>query len=416
MSWKPLFEHPLFRVEGKQVQTPAGPLDAVRISSNDWVNVVALTTNRDAVLIRQPRFGIGIDTLEIPGGIVDDGESPIEAGKRELMEETGYGEGQWTSLGFAHPNPAIQDNRVFFFLATDVALEGAADPDPEEDIEVDLTPWSDIPRLLQTGAITHALVVAALQRALLQELLPDLASLTPPELERAAEFDVSEIVAAADAADAADAAQDTADDAEFDAASLPDYGDDEPAEGWYTDEIDSDGRPFFDADDVLEEVLPIGAPLPTEEVPVPAEFDEATGLPAWVIRLPALLDEIGPPSTAADAASLASETVRLQWSTERLRTMASGAPDPVKVAMLGLLGARCRALQTRLGLDVGANRALERLRRYREAEGLSPVVSLAAGHRPEYTTWSEDARHWWTVLSKGMELASGLDAATGGSS
>lgn len=132
-----------------------------RLHSTDWVNVVPLTAAGEVVLVRQFRAGIAEETLEIPGGMVDAGETPAVAGLRELREETGYAAAAAEELGWVHPNPALLDNRCWTYLARDVRLDGAAQPDEAEVIAVELVPLAAVPGLIATRRITHALVVAA---------------------------------------------------------------------------------------------------------------------------------------------------------------------------------------------------------------------------------------------------------------
>ena len=127
----------------------------------DWVNVVAVTPDQKVVLIEQFRFGTAALTLEIPGGMIDPGEDPVAAARRELLEETGYDAERFTLLGHVEPNPAIQNNRCYTVLAEGARLLGAQDLDEKEDIGVVLRPLSDVPQLLRSGAISHALVWAA---------------------------------------------------------------------------------------------------------------------------------------------------------------------------------------------------------------------------------------------------------------
>ena len=132
----------------------------------DWVSVVPVTEAGEFVLVRQYRHGIDEFTLETPGGVVDHGELPDVAARRELREETGYDVGELTSLGFAHPNPPLQDNRFFMYLGTGAKLVGATQFDANEACEVVLMSAEQVRAGVEGGAITHALVLLALERAL----------------------------------------------------------------------------------------------------------------------------------------------------------------------------------------------------------------------------------------------------------
>ncbi|MDZ7697444.1 MAG: NUDIX hydrolase [Deltaproteobacteria bacterium] len=134
------------------------------LESSPWVNVIPLTTDDEVVLIRQYRHGTQDITLEIPGGLVEAGDTPTAAAERELLEETGYRAGTLKSMGFVHPNPAIQNNRCYTYLALESRHFGDQRLDDREDIEVLREPLSRIPELIRDGAITHALVLAAFYR------------------------------------------------------------------------------------------------------------------------------------------------------------------------------------------------------------------------------------------------------------
>jgi len=134
------------------------------LESSDWVNVIPITSQNDVLLVRQYRHGIRDITLEIPGGIIEKNDSPDDAVRRELLEETGYRESELILLGSVHPNPAFLNNRCFTYVARDVYLVGKQEQDEKEDIEILLRPLDMIPGLIREGKITHSLVLAAFYR------------------------------------------------------------------------------------------------------------------------------------------------------------------------------------------------------------------------------------------------------------
>lgn len=132
------------------------------IDSADWVNVIPVTPEGRLVMIEQYRHGTRRVTLEIPGGLVDDSDaSPGAAARRELIEETGYDGDPVEYLGVVAPNPAVQTNQCYSFLAPNVEPVRAQALDLAEDISVRLIDQADVPRLIAEGQISHALVVAA---------------------------------------------------------------------------------------------------------------------------------------------------------------------------------------------------------------------------------------------------------------
>ena len=143
------------------------------VESSDWVNVIPLTPDNKVVLIEQYRHGVRDITLEIPGGLIEDHDTPATAAGRELHEETGYREKELIPLGWVHPNPALQNNRCYTFVAKDVILEGSQTLDEKEDIEVVLYPLKEIPGLIRDGAITNSLILAAFYRFYREYQLPE---------------------------------------------------------------------------------------------------------------------------------------------------------------------------------------------------------------------------------------------------
>ena len=132
------------------------------VHSPDWVNVVALTPDHRLVLVRQFRFGIDDFSLEIPGGVMEPGETPLAAGLRELREETGYEGRRARVIGASHPNPAIMSNRCHFVLVEQCRQTAGLDWDDDEEIERLTLPVEKVYQQARAGKITHALVLDAL--------------------------------------------------------------------------------------------------------------------------------------------------------------------------------------------------------------------------------------------------------------
>jgi len=159
-----LAETRLFTLRRRRAASPNYPGrsgEFVFLDSPDWVNVVAITGDDRVVLIEQFRHGTEEVTLEIPGGTVDDGEDPLLAGLRELREETGYGGGEAEMMGVVAPNPALLNNRCHTVLVRGVEERGAPQLEGLEEIRTRLVSLPEVPELIRSGAITHALVIAA---------------------------------------------------------------------------------------------------------------------------------------------------------------------------------------------------------------------------------------------------------------
>nr|WP_238974642.1 NUDIX hydrolase [Pelodictyon luteolum] len=133
-----------------------------------WVNVIAVCENGRIVLIRQYRHGIGKVYYELPAGVHDrEGESLLEAARRELREETGYGGGRWTRWMELSANPALQDNISTTFLAEGVKALGSQELDATEEISVTSVTPEDLLRIIDNGQMVQALHTAPLLRYLM---------------------------------------------------------------------------------------------------------------------------------------------------------------------------------------------------------------------------------------------------------
>lgn len=158
-----LLQCPIFSIkkEVHRVDRLQRTHDYFVIEPTNWVNIIAITPQKEVILIEQYRYGIGKITTEIPGGMVDSGEEPLAAAQRELMEETGFSAPHWHLLGVNEPNPAIQNNYCYTFLAQDAVCVQQQKLDNTEEIFVRYVPLVEISQLIIKGEIQHAIVIAA---------------------------------------------------------------------------------------------------------------------------------------------------------------------------------------------------------------------------------------------------------------
>jgi 8-oxo-dGTP pyrophosphatase MutT (NUDIX family) len=169
-AWRQLSSRPRgdFRVFSVREERKVSPRtgqehDFFIIDSSSWVNVVALTPDRQMVLIEQYRQGSNTVELEIPGGIIDPSDaSPEAAGGRELAEETGYAGEPPIIVGRVFPNPAIMSNHCYTALVRNCRPVKPVQFDAGEDLATRLVPMEQVPELVASGQIRHSLVVAAL--------------------------------------------------------------------------------------------------------------------------------------------------------------------------------------------------------------------------------------------------------------
>ena len=125
-----------------------------------------ITVDREVVFVRQFRHGSEQISLEIPGGMVDPGEDPLNAAVRECLEESGYQAKDVASLGVLNPNPALFPNKLHTFVARKCEAVSEISNTSTEHTEVQLIPVSSLPEILKSGLIDHALVAATLWRLL----------------------------------------------------------------------------------------------------------------------------------------------------------------------------------------------------------------------------------------------------------
>jgi 8-oxo-dGTP pyrophosphatase MutT (NUDIX family) len=157
--------HPKVRID--TCELPNGEIiEPVILEFSDWAGVIALTPANEVVLIRLYRRGVDQVVWEIPGGMIDPGETPLEAVRRELLEETGYGSGTFVEMPALSPNSDNHTNHYHPFLALGVEkISGQSEEDLDR-IEVHLVPLDEVIRMAQRGELLQTMQVSALFFAL----------------------------------------------------------------------------------------------------------------------------------------------------------------------------------------------------------------------------------------------------------
>lgn len=127
-----------------------------------WVNIIAITTEGRFVMVEQYRHGLADVFTELVAGVVEKGEAPLQAARRELLEETGYGNGEWQLFTVLSANPGSMTNLTYTFLATGVEPVSGQHLDATEDIAVKLLTQDEIKSMLLENEIKQSLMAAPL--------------------------------------------------------------------------------------------------------------------------------------------------------------------------------------------------------------------------------------------------------------
>ena len=173
LSQKYLIEKPWLTARVDKVQLPTGVIidEYYVLEYPDWVNTIAITKDGKFVFVRQYRYAIGKTVNELCAGVVEKGEDPMDAAKRELMEETGFGGGNWQEWMTISANPSTHTNLTHCYLATDVEPLGKQHLDQGEDLEPCMFSREEVLDMLQKGEIWQALMAAPLWKYFLFKTL-----------------------------------------------------------------------------------------------------------------------------------------------------------------------------------------------------------------------------------------------------
>ena len=163
-----LMETPYFSLRSDMLRLPDGGIKDPYyvIEHPDAAIIFPLTADGEVVLVSQYRPPLDMMELGLPAGLLEEGEIPEEAARRELSEETGYAGGEWELLGSVASSPSLKDNWAYLFLARSVAEITTPDPDEHELVEVVRVPVEELLNLVLSGKIVSSSGVATIMLAL----------------------------------------------------------------------------------------------------------------------------------------------------------------------------------------------------------------------------------------------------------
>jgi 8-oxo-dGTP pyrophosphatase MutT (NUDIX family) len=141
------------------------------IHGPDWASVLCVTDASEVVLVRQYRHGIASASLELPAGVIEPHETPEEAARRELLEETGYAADDWVCIQSVSTEPARHTTRAHFYLARGARRVQEPNPEESEILELVTVPLADLQRLASDGGIVHGVQIGAILSAFARGLV-----------------------------------------------------------------------------------------------------------------------------------------------------------------------------------------------------------------------------------------------------
>lgn len=159
-----LFKRPWLTVRCETIQLPNGNINKEYyiLEYPDWINIIAITKEKQFIFIRQYRHGIQQTSYELCAGVCEKGEPPLISAQRELLEETGYGKGDWIEYMKISANPSTMTNLTHCFIATELEKIAPQQLEDTEDLTVHLLSIDEVKELLTSDQIKQSLHAAPL--------------------------------------------------------------------------------------------------------------------------------------------------------------------------------------------------------------------------------------------------------------
>ena len=167
-----LYRRPWLTVRRDRVRLPTGAVndEYYVLEYPTWVNVIAIDREGRFVMVEQYRHGLQEVFTELVAGVAEEGEAPLEAAQRELLEETGYAGGTWRLNTVLSANPGSQNNLSYSFIATGVERVAEQHLDETEDVAVRLLSRDEVLQLLRSDTLKQALMAAPLWKYFAENL------------------------------------------------------------------------------------------------------------------------------------------------------------------------------------------------------------------------------------------------------
>ena len=164
-----IYEGKIMTLTVKDVLANGIPAKREIVEKGGAVAIVPIKEDGKIVMARQYRTAVQEELLEVPAGLVDPGEEPLESAKRELKEETGYTAAKWTHLTEFYPSAGFTNEYIHIYLAEDLT-PGETDFDETEVIEVEEYTFDELLAMIETGEVHDGKTVAGISLARIRTL------------------------------------------------------------------------------------------------------------------------------------------------------------------------------------------------------------------------------------------------------